>query len=116
MREDFWSRGRLVSKVRDGKAQDGAKYSDYFDFFEPLAKLPSHRILALFRGEKEEFLDLAMEPESAATAETQGDTAYERAIASALWRGRARPARRQMAGRLRALGLAHAHKNFAGGR
>jgi uncharacterized protein len=82
LRESFWSRGRIVSKLRDGKAQDGAKYSDYFDFFEPLTKLPSHRILALFRGEKEEILDLALEPESAADAEAQGDAAYERAIAT----------------------------------
>jgi uncharacterized protein len=82
LRENFWTRGRIVSKVRDGKRQDGAKYSDYFDFFEPLNKLPSHRILALFRGEKEEMLDLALEPESAAEAEAQGDAAYERAIAA----------------------------------
>ena len=83
LRESFWTRGRLVSKLREGKAQDGAKFSDYFDFFEPLAKLPSHRILAMFRGEKEEMLDLALEPESAAQAEIEGDAAYERAIANA---------------------------------
>lgn len=82
LRESFWSRGRIVSKVRDGKAQDGAKFADYFDFFEPLAKLPSHRILAMFRGEKEEILDLALEPESAAQAEIEGEAAYERAIAT----------------------------------
>ena len=75
LRENFWSRGRIVSKVRDGKTSEGAKYSDYFDFFEPLTKLPSHRILALFRGEKEEILDLALEPESAADAAVQGDLA-----------------------------------------
>ncbi|WP_374545792.1 Tex family protein [Rhodoblastus sp.] len=82
LREAFWARGRIVSKVRDGKQQAGAKYSDYFDFFEPLPKLPSHRILALFRGEKEEMLDLTLEPESAADAAAQGDAAYERAIAA----------------------------------
>jgi uncharacterized protein len=82
LRESFWSRGRIVSKVREGKAQEGAKFSDYFDFFEALAKLPSHRILALFRGEKEEFLDLALEPESAAQAAIEGEAAYERAIAT----------------------------------
>jgi uncharacterized protein len=84
LREAFWSRGRMVSKVRDGKAQEGAKYADYFDFFEPLTKLPSHRILALFRGEKEEMLDLALEPESAADAAAQGDANYERAIAASV--------------------------------
>jgi uncharacterized protein len=82
LRENFWTRGRVVSKVREGKTQDGAKFSDYFDFFEPLSKLPSHRILALFRGEKEEILDLALEPESAAEAEANGEAAYERAIAA----------------------------------
>ncbi|MFO1150122.1 MAG: Tex family protein [Alsobacter sp.] len=63
LREEVWTRGRLVSRVRDGKATEGAKFSDYFDFGEKLAKLPSHRILALFRGEKEEVLDLQIEPE-----------------------------------------------------
>src|SRR3989440_8338613 len=62
LREIVWSRGRLVSKVRDGKQEDGAKFADYFDFAEPLTKLPSHRILAMFRGEKEEVLDLTLEP------------------------------------------------------
>src|SRR5215213_9058201 len=61
LRETYWERGSLTSKVRDGKATDGAKFADYFEFAEPLPKLPSHRILALFRGEKEEILDLRME-------------------------------------------------------
>jgi uncharacterized protein len=61
LRETYWERGSLTSKVRDGKQTDGAKFTDYFDFAEPLTKLPSHRILALFRGEKEEILDLRME-------------------------------------------------------
>jgi uncharacterized protein len=56
LREEVWSRGRLCSRVRTGKAEPGAKFADYFEFSEPLAKLPSHRILALFRGEKEEVL------------------------------------------------------------
>src|SRR2546423_5588053 len=76
LRERMWSRGRLVSKVRERKQEDGAKFSDYFDFAEPLTKLPSHRILALFRGEKEEVLDLVLEPSE------DGDTAsYEASIA-----------------------------------
>ncbi|MCG7393487.1 RNA-binding transcriptional accessory protein [Microvirga sp. ACRRW] len=61
LREIYWERGSVTSKVRDGKQTDGAKFADYFDFAEPLTKLPSHRILALFRGEKEEVLDLRME-------------------------------------------------------
>jgi uncharacterized protein len=62
LREQMWTRGRLLAKVREGKETDGAKFADYFDFAEPYAKLPSHRILAMFRGEKEDVLDLTMEP------------------------------------------------------
>src|ERR1700686_5203100 len=64
LREEMWSAGRLVSKVRDGKRDIGAKFSDYFDFTEKLTKVPSHRILALFRAEKEEILDVAIAPEN----------------------------------------------------
>lgn len=66
LREHMWSNGLLASKLRDGKKEAGAKFSDYFDFNEPLNKLPSHRILAMFRGEKEEILDLQMLPEAPA--------------------------------------------------
>jgi uncharacterized protein len=65
LRERMWSRGRLVSRVRDGRREDGAKFADYFEFAEPFAKLPSHRILALFRGESEEVLELTFDPEPA---------------------------------------------------
>jgi uncharacterized protein len=68
LREEVWSAGRLTSKVRDGKQEAGAKFSDYFDFAESLAKVPSHRILALFRAEKEEILDVSIEAENPATA------------------------------------------------
>ncbi|MFA1547768.1 Tex family protein [Actinomadura chokoriensis] len=63
LRERMWNQGRMVSRVRDGKQESGAKFSDYFEFSEPFAKLPSHRVLALFRGEKEEVLELDLEPE-----------------------------------------------------
>ncbi|HBF56157.1 MAG: hypothetical protein ACJAVZ_003499 [Afipia broomeae] len=63
LREEAWSNGVLTSKLREGKQEAGAKFSDYFDFSEPLHKLPSHRILAAFRGEKEEILDLQILPE-----------------------------------------------------
>jgi protein Tex len=76
LREEMWSIGRLASKVRDGKRTAGAKFSDYFDFAENLAKVPPHRILALFRAEKEEILDVAIEPENPATA-TTGASSYE---------------------------------------
>src|SRR5579859_5504293 len=64
LRERMWTQGRLTSKVREGKEEAGAKFSDYFDFVEPFTALPSHRILALLRGEKEEVLDLVFDPES----------------------------------------------------
>jgi protein Tex len=62
LRERMWSRGRLVSRVRDGQQEAGAKFADYFEFAEPFTRLPSHRVLAMLRGEKEEFLDLDLDP------------------------------------------------------
>ncbi|MEU4552290.1 Tex family protein [Micromonospora violae] len=83
LREQMWSRGRLVSRVREGQEAAGAKFADYFDFSEPYPKLPSHRILAMFRGEKEGVLDLTMEPDEAGEADAvaTGPTRYEAAIA-----------------------------------
>jgi len=63
LRELLWTRGRLVSTVRKGKEEDGAKFSDYFDFAEPLTRLPSHRVLALFRGEKDDILSVTVSPD-----------------------------------------------------
>ena len=62
LRESMASRGSLTSRVREGLQEKGAKFADYFEFSEPFARLPSHRVLALFRGEKEEILDLTLEP------------------------------------------------------
>ena len=56
------ARGSLTSKVREGQEHKGAKFADYFEFSEPFSRLPSHRVLALFRGEKEEILDLTLDP------------------------------------------------------
>lgn len=50
----------IVSKVIEGKQQDGAKFSDYFDHQEPIAKVPSHRALAMFRGRNEGILTLSI--------------------------------------------------------
>ncbi|WJV45101.1 Tex family protein [Streptomyces flavofungini] len=77
LRERMWVRGRLVAKVRDGKEEAGAKFADYFDFAEPFTELPSHRVLAMLRGEKEDVLDLVLEPEEA----TEGPSSYEDSIA-----------------------------------
>ncbi|MEU1211537.1 Tex family protein [Streptomyces sp. NPDC005791] len=79
LRERMWSRGRAVAKVRDGKEEAGAKFADYFDFSEPFTALPSHRILAMLRGEKEDVLDLVLEPEE--PSQQPGPSSYENMIA-----------------------------------
>jgi protein Tex len=100
LREQMWSRGRVVSRVRDGQQDAGAKFADYFEFSEPFTKLPSHRILALFRGEKEGVLDISPEPES--EPETPGPSRYERAIAARFGvDDRGRPADRWLADTVR---------------
>jgi uncharacterized protein len=82
LREEVWARGQLAAKVREGKEAAGAKFQDYFDYAERYGKLPSHRILALFRGEKEEMLDLQFLPEVADETAKPGETGfYERRIA-----------------------------------
>lgn len=83
LRERMWERGRLVSRVREGKEEAGAKFADYFAFAEPLTRIPSHRALAMFRGEKEEVLDLAFdpEPEDAEPGAAPVRTGYEVRIA-----------------------------------
>ncbi|MFB0620652.1 Tex family protein [Streptomyces sp. AGS-58] len=78
LRERMWVRGRLVAKVREGKEEAGAKFADYFDFAEPFTALPSHRVLAMLRGEKEEVLDLVLEPEEP----TEGPSSYEGVVAA----------------------------------
>jgi protein Tex len=53
----------ISSKVVKGKEAEGIKYSDYYDWTEPLKKCPSHRLLAMRRGEEEGFLRLSIEPD-----------------------------------------------------
>ncbi|MEU2479826.1 Tex family protein [Streptomyces sp. NPDC013130] len=79
LRERMWSRGRVVARVRDGKEEAGAKFADYFDFAEPFTALPSHRILAMLRGEKEDVLDLVLEPEE--PSKEPGPSSYENMVA-----------------------------------
>ncbi|MEU8909396.1 Tex family protein [Streptomyces mirabilis] len=79
LRERMWVRGRLAAKVREGKEEAGAKFADYFDFAEPFKDLPSHRVLAMLRGEKEEVLDLVLEPEE--PSEQPGPSSYEGIVA-----------------------------------
>jgi uncharacterized protein len=110
LRERMWSRGRLVSRVRDGKQEAGAKFADYFEFGEPFARLRSHRILAMFRGEKEEILDLELDPGEvvpdgqAPAASAVGFTDYEALIAEhfgIVGAGQAAPAARWLADTVR---------------
>ncbi len=62
LREKIRGEAILVSRLVEGREEDGAKFRDYFDYREELAKIPSHRALALFRGQKEGILhiDLAV--------------------------------------------------------
>jgi uncharacterized protein len=78
LRERMWTRGRLTAKVRDGKEEAGAKFADYFDFAQPFTEMPSHRVLAMLRGEKEEVLDLVLEPEEP----VEGPSSYEGIVAA----------------------------------
>ncbi|MCF4006369.1 RNA-binding transcriptional accessory protein [Corynebacterium uropygiale] len=61
VRECMYATGRMRARVVEGKEQEGAKYRDYFDFAEDFRSLPSHRILALLRGEKEGVLSLHLD-------------------------------------------------------
>lgn len=61
LRERLWSEGVLASRLVDGRQDEGAKFSDYFDFAEPLHKVPSHRALALLRGRNEGVLTLGLD-------------------------------------------------------
>jgi len=75
LREHVKEQGQLVSKVAEGKEEAGAKFRDYFDYREPIAVVPSHRALALFRGRKEEILQLTLKlPEDLAAAEAPNST------------------------------------------
>jgi uncharacterized protein len=62
IRAQFASQGVIRSKVVPGKETEGAKFRDYFDWEEPAAKAPSHRILAIRRGEAEGFLTSRLMP------------------------------------------------------
>lgn len=60
----FFRKSAVIrSKVARGKEEEGAKFRDYFQFEEPLQKCPSHRLLAMRRGEEEGFLRLVIEPD-----------------------------------------------------
>ncbi len=79
LREILWQRGLLRARVLKGKEAEGAKFADYFDFWEPIRTIPSHRALALFRGKNEGILRLSLEQDNG-RASAQGDY-YEQRIA-----------------------------------
>ncbi|KIQ97837.1 Tex family protein [Lysobacter sp. A03] len=68
LREWLKDVGVIRARVIEGKENEGAKYRDYFDHAEPLSRIPSHRLLALLRARREEFIQLDLDPGSDADA------------------------------------------------
>lgn len=62
VRQLFWQQGGVRSSVVPGKEEAGAKFKDYFDWTEPISSIPSHRMLAIRRGEAEDVLRVRMAP------------------------------------------------------
>ena len=62
IRRLFWSQGTFSSSVVSEKRGDAGKFRDYFDWEEPVLKVPSHRVLAMLRGEKESILSIRISP------------------------------------------------------
>ncbi|MDH2376804.1 MULTISPECIES: Tex family protein [Providencia] len=60
VRDYIWKNAHLVSVVAEGKQEEGVKFSDYFEHHEPVAQVPSHRALAMFRGRNEGILQLSL--------------------------------------------------------
>lgn len=78
--------GVIRARVAEGKENEGAKYRDYFEHAEALAKIPSHRLLALFRARREEILHLELDPGTDAEAGHQygeGRVAFKAGIRDA---------------------------------
>ena len=69
MRKLFENQALVYSSVISGKETEGVKYKDYFDFSEPVHKIPSHRTLAILRGFLEGFLKMSIAPEEEAALE-----------------------------------------------
>ncbi|MBL9139924.1 MAG: RNA-binding transcriptional accessory protein [Verrucomicrobiales bacterium] len=62
LRDLYWNAATVRSKVISGKETEGAKFKDYFDWTEPVSKIPSHRLLAIRRGEDEGILMVRVTP------------------------------------------------------
>jgi uncharacterized protein len=63
IRRLFTRNAKITSKVAKGKEEEGNKYQNYFEWSEPIMRSPSHRILAMLRGEKEGYLKIKVAPE-----------------------------------------------------
>ena len=85
-RERLWKQGLMRSKVRAGKETEGQKFADYFQFAQAPSTMPSHRVLALFRGEKEGVLELAIAEGDPADADgfARARARYENSVAAVL--------------------------------
>lgn len=89
VRETMYDTGTMGSSVVEGKEQEGAKFKDYFEFSEPFTTLPSHRILALLRGESEGILQLDLNPGDDQTYENMIAGRFELDTATSTWLGEA---------------------------
>ena len=93
LREWLWGCGMLRAQVREGKAGEGANFRDYFDYTEPIARVPSHRALAVFRGRAQDILDDSLQLPDAAAAGTAALNAAQQRIAAHIgWAHRQRAA------------------------
>ncbi len=82
LRAYVWKNGSVVARVAKDKEQEGAKFRDYFDYNEPLAKVPSHRALAIFRGFKENILRLEIAADNFMLDPDNKENRCERLIAA----------------------------------
>jgi len=83
LRDRMWTQGRMASRVKKGKEAEGQKFADYFEFAQVPERMPSHRVLALFRGEKDGVLELDLAEADPAddAALTAARARYESAVA-----------------------------------
>ena len=89
VRDRVYAEGAMRSAVVEGKEQEGAKFADYFEFSEDLTKLPSHRILALFRGEAEGVLTLSFDPGDEAVYEGMIAERFDLPVQESEWLAKA---------------------------
>ena len=89
VRDRVYSQGTMRSAVMEGKETEGAKFADYFEFSEPFTKLPSHRILALLRGEAEGVLTIDMDPGEEAVYEGMIAERFDLPVKDSEWLAKA---------------------------